>query len=363
MMICAVPVVLVGILWRRKLEVEVVDRVAFGNLSARHFRNAYAARHPVVVAGAWPAESWLPEDLAHTCGFARIRTFKYYKRSTQWASQVPVGDERLETYVEQFFRPNVSARPVPLLYGFEMSLKEQCPEMLEKLAVPAFFSDDAFHVVTNKSGLGWPSVLLGPEGSQTGLHIDTHRLPFWIAVVGPEGRPLKRVRVFSHEHEDIRHYGRQTETNNFHFDFDPWQPNLALYPKVAESTPRDALLFSGDLLYIPGGSPHAVINLADNVGVSMNFLDLKSLPSFAKSCRGAGESVLCQVLEGKGTWILDAMEERQRVGGARLDYFQLAGLRDRDEFCEVQGAARAATEIPHGLRSYCAFDVVVSNGT
>jgi len=356
MMVCAVPVVLAAILWSRKLEAHGVDRVALEDLSAHKFGNVYAAQAPVVVTGVWPAESWLPEDLARTCASSRIRTFRHDQHSTQWARQVPVGDERLDAYVEHFFLPEISARPAPLLYGFEMSLKEQCPVMLEKLAVPAFFADDAFHVVTNKSGLGWPSVLLGPEGSQTGLHIDTHRLPFWIAVVGPEGRPLKRVRVFPHENEDIRQYGRQTETNNFHFDFDPWQPNLAMYPKVAESNPRDALLYSGDLLYIPGGSPHAVINLADNVGISMNFLDLKSLPNFAKSCNVAGESVLCKVLEGKGTWILDAMEERQRVEGLRLDYFELVGLRDRVEFCEVQRAARVGTEVPHGLRSYCVFD-------
>lgn len=94
-------------------------------------------------------------------------------------------------------------------------------------------------MVTNKTGLGWPSVLLGPQGSKTGLHIDTHRLPFWIATVsreGRSGRPLKRFRVFPHKDPNVLRYGRPMESVNFVFDFDPWEPNYRLVSRGVGGT-------------------------------------------------------------------------------------------------------------------------------
>ena len=43
-------------------------------------------------------------------------------------------------------------------------------------------------------GAGWPSIIIGPNGTQSGLHIDTHHLPFWIAVANAAtpGVPLNQ---------------------------------------------------------------------------------------------------------------------------------------------------------------------------
>merc|ERR1711904_576835 len=103
---------------------------------------------------------------------------------------------------------------------------------------------------------------MGPAGSQTGMHIDTHRLPFWIAVVGPEGTSdeadLKKFRVFPHTDTHLLQYGGSKEGNNMHFNFDPWDPDYKKFPRVAEGSVYEGFLRTGDLLYIPGGSPHAV---------------------------------------------------------------------------------------------------------
>jgi len=241
-----------------------------------------------------------------------------------------------------------------LLYGFELELQKHCPERLEQLRVPSFFSEDAFHLITNRSGLGWPSVLFGPEGSETGLHIDTHRLPFWIAVVAPEetgSEPLKRVRVFPHTDTNLMKYGTAAlKTVNFHFYFDPWEPDYDEYPDLKQSKVFETELRSGDLLYIPGGSPHAVKNLADNVGVSMNFLDLKTLPDFVKKCNAG--SPLCNLLQGKGKWVLDALKERRALG-KHLSYWEFAGLADQSDFCAVHAGKSTEKEPLPALDDYC----------
>merc|ERR1712224_408291 len=192
----------------------------------------------------------------------------------------------------------------------------------------------------------------GPEGSITGLHIDTHRLPFWIAVAGEPSRPLKRWRIFSHQDREVMRYGRSTGSNNFHFDFDPWLPNYWSFPGLRATSVYEFDMWSGDILYIPGGSPHSVRNLADNLGVSMNYMDLKALPEFAKRCNP--QSPLCPLIQGKGEWVIHALEERRNLEKPML-YYEFAGVRDHADFCEVHAAAADAHEggRPAGFNDYC----------
>lgn len=123
------------------------------------------------------------------------------------------------------------------------------------------------------------------------------------------------------------------------------------FPDVADTLLYETELRSGDMLYIPGGSPHAVINLADNVGVSMNYLDLKSMPNFVRKCNKG--SPLCGLLAGKGEWVITAMENRRNLG-KDLSYWEFAGIHNLAEFCEVHGPAAKQEDLP-ALAEYCRF--------
>jgi len=334
----------------RSLRVVEVERVALDAMTSERFLEDYANQRPVVITQAWKEDGWNVEELASACPDARVRTFEHDSKSKVWGGLVQVGTENLQDYVALHLARNPSERPRPRLYGFEIALKFHCPRQLEAFTVPSFLTEDAFHLATNKTGLGWPSVLVGPDGTQTGLHIDTHRLPFWIAVVGEQNRGLKRFRLFPHNDSGLLKYGRPTEKANFIFDYDPWKPDFKRFPGVADSFAYETELRSGDLLYIPGGSPHAVINLADNVGISMNYLDLKSFPDFVR--KASAGSPLYHVLKGAGAGILEALQERQKSEKA-MTYFEFAGLRDRDHFCEVHRATKDEGERPAGLAAYC----------
>jgi len=342
--------VLVAVMWPRSLRVVAMQRVPLEAMTVDRFLSEFSAQKPVVVTGAWPEDGWSPEQMASACQHARIRTFRHDTSSSEWGKLVQVGVEALQDYVGVHFARNLAERPRPRLYGFEMALKFHCPERLEAVRVPSFLCEDAFHVATNHTGLGWPSVLLGPEGSETGLHIDTHRLPFWIAVVGDQQRVLKRFRVFPHDDRGILQYGRPSEKANYLFDFDPWKPNFGKHPLVADSFVYEAELRSGDLLYIPGGSPHAVINLADNTGISMNYLDLKSFPDFVRKVTPS--SPLYHVLKGAGEGLIGALEDRRKVVNP-MNYFEFAGVRDRTEFCQVHQNTMDDGKRPAGLAAYC----------
>jgi len=350
--VAAVPVI-GPLVWGPKgpaLKVLPIERVPLEAMTVERFLSDFSAQKPVVITGAWAADGWRPEEMANDCPLAKVRTFEHDDSSVEWGKLKQVGVENLQDYVKVHFARNAADRPRPRLYGFEISLKFHCPQKLEGMRIPGFLTEDAFHLATNRTGLGWPSVLVGPEGSETGLHIDTHRLPFWIAVAGDQARALKRFRIFPHDDRGLLKYGRPSAKANYLFDFNPWTPNLKLYPLIADSFAWETEMRSGDLLYIPGGSPHAVQNLADNAGISMNYLDLKTFPDFVK--KATPSSPLYHVLKGAGVSMIDELEARRNSGKA-MSYFEFAGVRDCQDFCEVHRATMDEGKRPAGLAAYC----------
>lgn len=360
----AVSAVAPAVLLRpEKMQVKRIDRVHISDLSQTRFFEEFAQKKPLIVTGAWDSKPYAVSRIKETCDLAQVRTFIFDSLAGTWGKQVLKGVVPLAQYLGQYFGP-VAERPSPILYGFEVSLKQHCPQILEDTKIPWFLSEDTFHLVTNSSGLGWPSMLFGPDGTETGLHIDTHRLPFWIAVNHPEpdksgalNQPLKLFRIFSHEEKRLLRYGGSTKESNFNFNFDPWVPDLAKYPLLKEIPVMEEMLYSGDLLYIPGGSPHAVKNHGDNTAVSMNFLDLAALPDFVRGCAKGG-SPLCGFVAGKGNWVLNALQARRDLN-KDMSYFEFAGVDSKEQFCKVhlqtikQQAENPKAEKQPALELYC----------
>merc|ERR1712113_225490 len=173
-----------------------------------------------------------------------------------------------------------------------------------------------------------------------------------IAPAGSSEKPLKRFRIFPPGDKKLLKYGKRTENANYWFAFDPWQPNYWWHPDVADTYVYEGDMRSGDMLYIPGGSPHAVRNVADNLGVSMNYLDLKTMPDFVRKCNTA--SPLCNLLAGKGEWVIGALEKRRALGRS-LTYYEFAGIENRSDFCRVHSGVdlQHPSETRPALDEYC----------
>lgn len=60
------------------------------------------------------------------------------------------------------------------------------------------------------------------------------------------------------------------------FDIDLSCPDVDKYPLLTRALPRQCILESGELLFVPYGCPHRVENLQDSLAVSSNFVDLSN---------------------------------------------------------------------------------------
>ena len=166
-------------------------------------------------------------------------------------------------------------------YGFDLKAACDCPALLDATELLAYFTADEVPFDETLPRTNWPSLIVGPGGSRSALHVDTAFLPFWLSLLA--GRKLFRVVTR-----------------------DEWRPRLArpsatgqppLYsPEGQALSPVDAFddgfaerellgrgasvwngtLEAGDAIYLPTGALHGAYNdegAGPAIAITSNFLD------------------------------------------------------------------------------------------
>lgn len=290
------------------------------------FFSEYHGKYPVVFEGMldmWPAMHWSPNRIVELCPDARLPVYSYDSKAKSWASLLESGELALAEYLAQFNLGSASNKT--LLYGLEMSLRTECPRLLEDVQIPGFFADDMLVRYYKKAA--WPTLIAGPRGTRSGLHKDTHDLPFWMALFSGK----KRWRIFKPEDRALENHFKP-EINGYAFD--PFSPDWRKYPGIEKAEVYEHILEKGQLLYIPNGAAHGAQNLLDTIAISGNYLDPQSL--------GLHRNRTCQKhlwQDSKLCWFYDFDFDNHKpadLGNVReLSYYEYAGFGGPTEWCKV----------------------------
>ena len=108
---------------------------------------------------------------------------------------------------------------------------------------------------------------MGPKGSWTPLHFDcllTHNIFFHV---------YGKKKFFLIKHEDMKHCGR---VGWRWFNLDPEKPDISKFPEFTKLHITEVILNSGDMLYIPPGTLHAVRGLEESISFNIDFHTPKS---------------------------------------------------------------------------------------
>jgi hypothetical protein len=216
-------------------------------------------------------------------------------------------DEPLLTSLNRFFRrkhPRTRRR----CYVFDSTFDADCPELLDDYNVPAIFqfgsqSSPTCHPVpcTNHSNRWW---LVGHAGSGSRLHADPATTSAWNAlvfgakewvVIQPDQTvdqslptdhlSLPSVRCSVHDHyERMRDVAASTPLHRW---FSKHVPRLWRHARCAASNAQNFDIVTsscaiprimrftqraGDIVYVPSGWQHAVLNTSLSVAVTHNFV-------------------------------------------------------------------------------------------
>ena len=270
---------------------------------------------------------------------------------------------------------SAGARPSQL-YLHDWSLPTHRPALLRHLRLPAFFAHNdllrQLHRERQARGAPrallcgvWPSLFVGPRGSSSGTHVDSGGTHFWMALF--EGR--KRWWLFDRRAAPLlRPRWHPGCAGNAAFEGE-WEGSgadpAAMHAAAAHCACFD--LQPGDLLFVPAGCPHRVLNLSDTVAVSANFVDGTNLHVARRALRAMAHA------DARAGELLRALPSRRRgperallcprprpVAGAAMDDAVAAGARswavaevrcwlgscscDTDTKCAWRRRRRAAAE-------------------
>jgi hypothetical protein len=141
------------------------------------------------------------------------------------------------------------------------------PELLDDIKLSPVFVEDwlpllpeAFRVVMDQATQYFSAgVLIGPKGSQLGLHYDFLRSHAYLAQI--VGR--KRCVLFSPEDSAALYDGKA----------DVAAPDFDKFPLLQNVTAYECILEPGELLFIPSRWWHHVVGLEKTVTVNYNFFN------------------------------------------------------------------------------------------
>ena len=236
---------------------------------------------------------WTLEKIKSTCAGHQFMLKKESKEAvSKWARLVPIGMCAIEDYIDAILNVNAGSRSeadnklLASAYLHDVSLVNECAELLDDLVIPKFFVPDITQKTPETLHYSyprnyWPSLFIGPGAStSSALHADVLDTAAWMGVV--QGK--KHWRIVPPADRDFLYEFHET-TNVFPTDL--FVLDKEKYPLMTLSTIYDAVLQAGDVLFIPAASAHQVRNLRGEptVAVAMNYVDESNLPMFLDKSR------------------------------------------------------------------------------
>ncbi|KAG0254772.1 hypothetical protein BG011_005533 [Mortierella polycephala] len=243
------------------IAVENIDRRS--GLSLEQFIQEYERPgKPVIIAdGAkhWPAMTkWSTEYFLNTWPDAVLRA------------------ESVDMTMRNYFKYAQGTKDESPLYLFDKNFGERCQGILEDMEVPVYFREDFFGMMGEKRpDYRW--LIVGPARSGSTFHKDPNATSAWNAVITGSKKwimfppHILPPGVFTNEDES-----EVTSPVSLMEWFSNFYASTQI-PDDPADRPLEGICREGEIMFVPRGWWHAVVNLEDCIAVTQNYVGSQNL--------------------------------------------------------------------------------------
>eukprot|EP00752_Nemacystus_decipiens_P007525 g6725.t1 len=245
--------------WVRR---STVDRRA--GLSPEDFRRLYEEPNkPVVLtdaAASWPAlHRWTRDKLSSAHGDLRLHA------------------GGLEFALTDYLRYAEESKDELPLYVFDKRFADKCPELGTEYEVPQVFPDDLFSALGKDRRPDHRWLIAGPARSGSSFHVDPNCTSAWNATVSGRKKwimfPPGETPPGVHPSEDGLDLAAPVSITEWFLNF--YRDCHAPGRKVR---PLECVVSAGEVVFVPMGWWHCVLNLEWSVAITQNFVSRVNLP-------------------------------------------------------------------------------------
>ncbi|KAL5203553.1 hypothetical protein ABZP36_008424 [Zizania latifolia] len=173
----------------------------------------------------------------------------------------------------RYFRYADNVQEERPLYLFDAKFVEKVPDMGRDYEVPAYFREDLFGVLgEERPDHRW--VIIGPAGSGSSFHVDPNSTSAWNAVIKGAKKwvmfPPEVVPPGVHPSAD----GAEVTSP---VSIMEWFMNFYGACKTWEKRPVECICRAGEIVFVPNGWWHLVINLEESIAITQNYVSRRNL--------------------------------------------------------------------------------------
>lgn len=179
----------------------------------------------------------------------------------------------VEMRLQEYFRYSDQVKEERPLYLFDPKFAEKVPVLGSEYEVPLYFREDLFSVLGNeRPDYRW--VIIGPAGSGSSFHIDPNSTSAWNAVI----KGSKKWILFP---PDVIPPGVYPSPDGAEVacpvSIMEWFMNFYGATKNLKRRPIECICKAGEVIFVPNGWWHLVINLEESIAITQNYVSRRNL--------------------------------------------------------------------------------------
>ncbi|XP_019444178.1 PREDICTED: F-box protein At5g06550 [Lupinus angustifolius] len=179
----------------------------------------------------------------------------------------------LEMKLEDYFRYSDQVKEERPLYLFDPNFAEKVPKLGSEYEVPVYFREDLFGVLGNgRPDYRW--VIIGPTGSGSSFHVDPNSTSAWNAVITGSKKwllfPPDVIPPGVHPSPDGAEVASPVSIIE-------WFMNFYGATKNWKKRPIECICKAGEVIFVPNGWWHLVINLEESIAITQNYVSRRNL--------------------------------------------------------------------------------------